>query len=422
MAHPEALLISSTIRTQRVDKAINHGVRQEWFHAFADEWKWIENYYLRHRRPPSRQAFKTKFDDFAMYKVDDVDHYVEEVRDSHARYVLTESIETAVSNLGNDQDVRNIIKHLQESVVKLDLQVQGSRANCDLVGDWDETYQDVLRRVERSKKKGLPGVPTGFPTLDDVTGGQQPGDLWIVAARLGQGKTWSMIRMACAALYDGLTTDYHALEQSRTQIEMRCHAFLSSKYGKQAFTVSDLMNGKNFSLLEYKDFLRDLRTHVKGKMHVSDTSRGRVTPSTIASFVEATDPDIVFVDYLTLMDTGEDWRDTARLSAGMKQIAQRYQIPVTCAAQINRSGVGKEPPGPETLSQSDSIGQDADAVVTMKQMSASVVKMRLAKYRHGKDNITWWCRFLPNTGHYEEITTNEAIDAMDKDRDEEDNR
>ena len=131
--------------------------------------------------------------------------------------------------------------------------------------------------------------------------------------------------------------------------------------------------------------------------------------------IERNNPDVVFIDYLTLMDTGDDWRATANLSGQIKSLAQRYQVPVIVAAQINRSGVGKEPPGPEHLSSSDSIGQDADAVVTLKQMSDRVVKMRLAKYRHGKDNEVWWCAFKPNTGHFEEITGDEAQDMINED-------
>jgi replicative DNA helicase len=129
-------------------------------------------------------------------------------------------------------------------------------------------------------------------------------------------------------------------------------------------------------------------------------------------------PDIVFIDYLTLMGTsGEDWRATAKLSGELQSVFQRYQIPGVAMSQVNRLGVGKEPPGAENLSQADAIGQDADLVVTMAQKSKSVMKLKIAKFRHGPTGAHWFCEFAPGTGKYEEITGDQADDLIQHDLD-----
>jgi len=125
----------------------------------------------------------------------------------------------------------------------------------------------------------------------------------------------------------------------------------------------------------------------------------------------------VFIDYLTLMN-GQvgDWQAIAALSAELKGIAMRYGIPIIAAAQINRTAIGEDLPGAEHLAGADAIGQDADAVITMKQVSKHVIKMRLAKYRHGSDGQIWFNEFRPGSGRFVEIDGDTASEIMAEDR------
>lgn len=424
--NPEVLLISAVLRTQDHITPAARGITKALFHAYTDEWEWVEGYISRHRRTPSRGAFLQKFPTFALKQVDDVNHFCEEVKDSHAQTALSSVLQETIDSLKNG-DVRSALRNIHKSALDIETRMDGVSADADIIKNWGDVYSEVERRVARAEQFGMAGVPTGFPTLDERTGGPQPGHLWVVAARLGQGKTWSLVRMAVAACFSGLTVQYNALEQSRAEIAMRVHTFMSSEFGQTVFRNLDLAQGRNFSMGEYKDFLVDMQSRISGSFHVSDTTRGRVSPMTIAAQIERNLPDAVFLDYLTLMDTGnqDDWKGIAKLSAGLKQVATQYGVPIIAAAQLNRSAAtgGREVAGPEALAESDAIGRDADAIVTMKAMSKTVILMKLAKYRHGRDGFTWYTRFTPNTGHFEEITFDDAQDAIaeDKDQENEDN-
>lgn len=412
----EALLISSVLRANDYVVPMKLGMNREMFHVHQGEWAWLEKYYNRHRRLPSKQAFRAKFPDFPMKAVDDTEHYTQEVRQEHARYMLTEAIDKSINHLQSD-DLERALKSLHGQLIVIQSQMEGESGNFDLIEDWDLVYEEVKTRVDKAARLGLTGIPTGFPTLDNLTQGPQVGDYWVIAARLGMGKTWMLIRMACAAVFGGHRVQYLALEQSKQQIAFRCHTFLSSQYGKQVFRSMDLMRGKGFNLLDYKKFLEGLKDKTQGRMFISDTSRGKVTPLTISAQIEQNHPDIVFVDYLTLMEqTGDDWRAVAKLSAEMKTLGQRYQIPVVVAAQINRTGAGKEPPRVENLSAADAIGQDADCVVTMAQQSPHVVKFRLAKFRNGEDQAIWYTHFMPNSGKFVEVSGDRAGEIIEEDR------
>ena len=413
----ESMFISAILRQEDHQTPVLGGVKPHWFVTHRDEWEWIDRYINRHRKCPSKVLFKTKFSDFRMVQSDDVEYCLGELRDEYLRRSLVQVVNEAVDKIKNDDEVPDIMSLMQKSLLSLQADADGLANESDVVDDWEVAYDEVARRYERMAEKGIAGIPTGFSTLDLVTGGAQPGDYWIVAARLGQGKTWTLLRMAATAVYRGYTVQYDALEQSRAQIAMRAHSFLSSAHAQDSFKTQDLMAGRDFDLLAYKEFLKNLRDTLSGKFIVNDTSRGRVTPSSIAAQIERNKPDVVFIDYLTLMNGQQgDWQAIASLSAELKGIAMRYQVPIIAAAQINRTAIGEDLPGAEHLAGADAIGQDADAVITMKQISRHVVKMKLAKYRHGGDGQIWFNEFRPNSGRFVEIDGDTADEIIAEDK------
>ncbi len=421
--NPEIYLISSILRDEDMVVALKAGLSLDQFHACPDEWEWMERYYLKYRKTPSKVAFKQQFSEFPVKAVNDTAHYASEVRKNHARQSLTRTMRDVADYIA-DGDIDSAVQKMHSSIISISSTMGDGTNDSDIVTSWQDTYEEVEKRVERVEVHGMSGVPTGFTTLDERTGGPQAGHVWIVGARLGQGKSWTMMRMATAAIIDGYNVQYNALEQTRSEVAMRVHTFLSSEVGKELFKNLDLMQGRNFDLKSYKEFLKTLKGSVQGRMHVSDTSRGKVSPLTIASQIERNNPDIVFIDYLTLMEkSGDgDWKSIARLSGEIKTIAMEYQVPIVAAAQLNRTmGLGKEPAGPEALAQSDAIGQDADAVITMRQMSESAIQMKLAKYRHGLSGFKWYCQFQPSAGIFKEVSYDRALELKDEDDEADDN-
>lgn len=420
MANSEQLLISAILRSKDHVTASARGITSRFFHAHADEFKFVERYIHMRKRTPSPAAFKAKFPKFTIKDVDDVEHFCDEVRTSHKRARLSQAVSDVISMI-DDDDLDDALSAMHAKSVEIQSEIAGQADDADIITNWQDTYDEVMRRQAQRSLTGQAGLPTGFPTVDERTGGPQPGHFWVLAARLGQGKTWSLARWACATVFSGFSAQYNALEGTRAEIAMRVHTFASSEYGKQVFKNRDLAMGQNFSPREYKEFLIDLRNEVAGQFYIADTSKGPISLMTMAAQIERNKPDAVFLDYIQIMDSMDDdvRLGLTKLSKGIKMTAERYGIPFIAAAQLNREAANKKDMGPENIAEADAIGRDADAVIVMRQMSKRVIMFKMAKYRHGRDGYVWYAKFLPNTGFFEEITRDEALDMMNEDKDEE---
>lgn len=369
-----------------------------------------------HLRPPTKSSFKHKFPEFRIIKTKEVSHWSMEVLREHSRTILLDQITEALNDL-DEGDVNSAVKDLAGTLMSIQTRTLSGNTH-DALEDHTELFSEVMARQERVATHGMAGIPFGHSSLDYATGGAQPGWLIIVGARLGQGKTWTLLRHSWEAVKNGATALFITLEQSKPQVTMRLHSYASADLWTDTFSSLDLMKGsQDIDITDYRDFLEELPNLVAGKFVVADSHRGRMTTMGIAALIETHQPSIVYIDYLTLLQMeGEgDYRSVGKLSADLKQLAEIYKIPIEVAAQVNRMGVGKEPPKAENMAGSDSIGQDADLLITLASQSRHVVKFRNAKFRHGPDGHLWNTEFRPTKGVFDEISGDRAIEIEEED-------
>jgi replicative DNA helicase len=424
--NPEALLISSVIRNGDMVTALKNGITSDMFHLYRDEWAWLERYFAKHRESPDREAFKHQFDDFMIKRTDGTAHFCDEVRKSHIRHELLDAINLAADALG-DGDIDKAVRSTIAKFVQVSAK-SGHYNDADIFTE--DGFADILAdseaRVIRFQENGSAGIPFGFPTADEATGGANPGEFGVVGARLGVGKSWLMQVMATNAVIAGYNVQFDALEMTRSAVSYRIHSLLSGRFGKQVFASQALMQGKEYNHEAYKEFVHGLKDNIAGQLNVSDTSRGQVSVATIAAQIERNQPDIVYVDYITLMQkTSSEWQGVAQLSGELKSLAANTGVPIITASQLNRqigavANRAGEPADSDAFAQSDSIGQDADWAITAAQWSPSVLKCKMAKVRNGKSGGVFYVQFQPGLGVIKEITANQAERLRDRDQAEAD--
>lgn len=415
-AHVEQYLISAALRSTSAATVLGHGLSSEMFEVYPDEWSWLCSYMEKHHRVPPRATFSSRYPSFHRVDVDDLDYQASELRKSYANRTLAAAI-SAVADYVEDGQVDAALREMQKTVVST-ARTLGTVADGDVIRDNQDVMLDIIDFHDRIVETGRAGVSTGYKSWDEATGGCKPGELVIVGGRLGGGKSWTLAKIASTALMEGYTVLYDSLEMTRTAITLRVQTLLSQSLGRP-YPAADLLVGSSIPDLQgYKEIVAHLEDHVPGALHVADTTKGRISPATISAQVERITPDLVIVDYLTLLEmTGEgDWKSVSNLTKSLQQLAQRYRVPIVVASQLNRAdGRTRDVPGADALAQSDSVGQDADQVMNGQRKSKRVMKHRLVKNRHGMDGVTWYTRFEPGLGILDEINKELAQELMDED-------
>lgn len=306
---------------------------------------------------------------------------------------LLEALEGAARVTSTPDDLDAGIEHMEAALRDLN----GTKTATHLT---DPMAHGSIRRT-LLEGRAKPGIKTGFASIDSITGGYRPNKLYVVAGRPGQGKSFIAILACAKALMEGKRMLFYSLEMTPSEVSGRLYSIL----GSELFGMT--MSPNKLSKSDYKA-IQKIKAEIPGKLHLSDPS-APCTLSRIEADVETIRPDLVWVDYITLMrmpratDTGARSLAVRDLSAGLKGIALRFNTAVGYCAQLNREAEkNRGPYGLEHLASSDGIGMDADFVMAIRregeQANLQVLKNRSGPMIFG--DIP--CDFYPEQGLFRE--------------------
>lgn len=259
-----------------------------------------------------------------------------------------------------------------------------------------EAYEEIEKIAAQENK--IVGVASGFKDVDELFHGFRGGDLIILAARPGVGKTSFALNLATNAAKLGATVAFLSLEMSASQLVMR---ILSSE---ARVSLSNVRSGKVqpsdwTSLVEASSELSKL------DMHIDDTPALSILELRAKARRELRNAKngLIIVDYLQLMQPPKARADGNRavevgeISRGLKVLAKEMDMPVIALSQLSRAVEmrGKKRPMLSDLRESGSIEQDADIVAfidrSMDETEAEsddrpdigMAQLIVAKHRNG---------------------------------------
>ena len=243
---------------------------------------------------------------------------------------------------------------------------------------------------------GIPGLSTGMPDLDQVTMGLKKGELILIAARPGQGKTSMALNLArYVGEHSGQTVAVFSLEMSREELVQR---LLSS---------AAMVDGKKLSMgrlspAEWDRVVAAASQLSKTDIRVDDNSMLSVADMN-AQCRRLGNLGLVVIDYLQLMQTsgsGHSYASESRtqavsdMSRMLKIMAKELNVPVICLSQLNRANEGRTNKRPmlSDLRESGSIEQDADIVIALyrdgyynkEAENPNLAEAIILKNRHGE--------------------------------------
>ena len=231
----------------------------------------------------------------------------------------------------------------------------------------EDVLHDELDKLELVSRRGLAltGTPSGFKDVDELTGGFQPGNLIVLAARPSMGKSALVTNIAeNAAIDHDRPVALFSLEMSETELAQRFIASHAKLNG------DDLRKGR-VKADRWPKVVKATQKLAAAPLFVDDSSDlGIMELRAKARRLHHRRPlGLVVVDYLQLMrpEAGTDNRveQIGQISRGLKILARELDVPVIAVSQLSRAVEARPDKRPllSDLRESGQIEQDADLVM-----------------------------------------------------------
>lgn len=324
--------------------------------------------------------------------VDHFDHYQSIIRNE---YIQRESAEVyrimyEVSKEGGD----NVKQRIAEQEARLEelaeLAIKQDGAGLRHMGSTLEGHAAEIK--ERATKKGMTGAKTISREIDKKTGGHQPGDYEIIAARPSMGKTAAMVNDAIrTSTGGGVASAVFSAEMEEIQITERFICALAhldnSRIRTGQFTNEDW---QKYS--QARDELDRLPIYITDKPDMDI----QYIRSQVKKLKKDHDSIIVYVDYIQIINGGRRFNskreEVEYVSRQLKLIARTFGVTVVALSQLSRKVEDRQDKRPmmSDLGESGAIERDADIITFLyrddyynrESEAKGIVELIIAKGRN----------------------------------------
>ena len=284
-------------------------------------------------------------------------------------------------------------------------EIMGDMDYADPMHNMAESTDRALAAYEQRERLNLEGRPYGLKSgiriLDKYLHGFRSGQLIVVGARPGMGKTSLLLHFAKSIAFEGGTVAIFSLEMNDVSLTNRMILSIEDIDGA-AFKDGRLTEAERNRMLDAMGVLRRLPIHIDETPHLS-VQQIKVRAMNLK---RKSGLSIVMIDYLQLMNMRSDNRqynreqEIAQTTRRLKQMAKDLEVPVILLSQLNRNIDQKLKDGKMTTSmpqlsdlrESGAIEQDADVVLLIHRPEyyndtdaiPGVGLINIAKQREGK--------------------------------------
>ena len=263
---------------------------------------------------------------------------------------------------------RFYVQKVQEAYFERLVEGAKTLADLELVQKEREKYIDTSQLISiahnseellTTEYENQKIITTGFPSIDKKLGCMQGGDFIILAGATGMGKTCMMINLVAAIANLGFKVDVFSLEMSLKQLQNRLICSQTrvdaSKFRTRSFA--------DYEKRVYEKYIKETLPNLPIKI----CSEYNITVDRVRDMAKKSDSDIVFIDYLGLINGGSNkstYDRISEISRELKLVAMETNKPFFVLHQLNRAYADRQDKTPRLsdLRDSGKIEQDADTV------------------------------------------------------------
>ena len=402
----QSKVVSSLLVDGKFLDTISEITTQKFFENDANKWivSEILQYHSEYKKPPTLDVFKSqlsKVDNEVLKKtvVEQLRHVFTQVGNVDLDYIKDEFKSFCIN-----QNLKNVIlqsvdllqagsydriKDLVDSAMKV-----GNETNLgmDYIEDFDMRTEELNRTT----------VPTKWNPINDLMdGGLGPGELGVIVAPSGVGKTWILTALGADAVRRGLSVVHYSMELSEHYVGARYDTVFTQ------IPSTDLK--------DKKDQVKSKIESLQGKLLIKYFPPKGVSVKKLNQHIEkmivtGNKPDLIIVDYADLLLSDSNKTDSTYAEQGgvyidLRGMGGHLEIPIWTASQTNRSAIDSEVIEADKIADSYAKVMNADFIMSWSRKSKDklndTARAHIMKNRFGPDGITFPCKMNTNTGYIE---------------------
>ena len=393
-------VISSLLEDKIFLQTIHDIIESSYFESDANKWLvgTIIGYYLKYKRSITLEVMKVKIDgiDDDVLKVSVIENLGNAWRNINAtdlEFIKSQTIDFCKNQVLKSAIVQSVdllqnrdydgIKKLIDDALK-------AGAERDLGHDYTTGIEDRLLKSVRNT------IITPWDPINDIMdGGLGKGELGVVVAPAGIGKTWCLQAIAANALKKGLTIVHYTLELNQEYVGLRYDSIISGT--------------PTANIKFYKDEVQKKVEALKGKLLIKYFPTKSASVQTLSAHLKTIElqqikPDLVIVDYADILrGIGTEKRHILEnIYEDLRGLAGEYEVPIWTASQANRSSLEEEIIDASKVAEAYSKVMIADFVVSVSRKVedkiANTSRFHVIKNRFGIDGVTFPASMNTNIG------------------------
>jgi len=399
-------VINHILSTGNYSWLIVNNIDKSYFSEYPNEFEFITEHFNQYQHAPDTVTFLNKFPSFDIIEVNEPESYLlDAIAEDKSKRELAK-VFNQIRNALNDDDVE---KAMNIYVSSVDSAVKTKHLDCiDILKDTSR-YDDFLVKCDNPTKFR---IKTGFDELDQIIGGwDRQEELATIIARSNMGKSWMLIKIALAAVEQGLKVGLYSGEMSVNKVAYRFDT-LAAHIPNTSLTRGDF----GISPL-YKKYIDELPEKYEGSLKIltPEMINGPAGVTALRAFIEKENLDMLCIDQHSLLEDDHKAKNpvekASNISKDLKNLQVLKKIPIIAVSQQNREstegGINLT-----HIAQSDRIGQDSTVVISFEQKD-SIIEMSLIKSRDSQNNKHISYVVNLNEGIFEYLPEeNNAIDGQ----------
>ena len=381
----------------------------------SDTNKWVvditRKYFFKYKNTPTTDFFKTE-----IQKITDKALQQNVLTQLKAIYALqsggdSEWVKNEFVTFCKNQNFKNVIltsvdllqtgqfdkiEKLVRDAVKVG---QSNDLGLDYKEDIEVRFEEVNRRT----------VKTNWDVIDElIDGGLGPGELGVIVAPSGVGKTWVLCHIGAEAVRQGKNVLHYTLELTQNYVGQRYDTIFTGIPSAE--------------LRDNKEQIKDKVDKLKGGLMIKYYPPKGITANTIAAHIDMVrstkfQPDLIIIDYADLLvsvnsKNNSDYQEQGGIYIDLRAMGGEYQIPIWTASQTNRSAIESDVIHADKIADSYAKVMNADLIISVSRKDTDklndTARFHVMKNRFGPDGLTFPAKMNTNKGIIEVYAANSS--------------